>query len=728
ADDRSLWFLDSHPGEERCTMRSHLFLATLAFILVPLAAEAEENPGPPLLAREAKKLFKPDTFQTLVNPNCSHCVDEAKRRAGELRRDDRVLAWIRGKYEGGGIPLRFFLVPYRVISDTYGVFVYDADAGFVRGFEASLDFTFHGWRNGIMVIRHKDGTLFSTLSGRAFDGPRQGQQLIPIATLETDWDFWSTAYPGSVAYHMFEKYQPTELPDDENGDAASTRLEANPREIPGETRVVGVALGDEAKAWSLTALEAAGGLIEDNVGGQKLVVLWYSPTQTAAIYAPQIEESEPPLTVSLVCDRALARDRAPFRDRNTESRFGIEGRAVDGPLKGNTLRWLSGVQCRWFAWAAEYPQTKLHVERSDAAPAKPADNDAKRADKKRPRKPLSAAIVQPDFVSAEQVAVWRRDGYQAVVVVLDERHSAEEYRRAAAVLAAAKLDLYYWIEVARNPEMAAAHPEWMASLGVHDDWQKRFPKIPLPKEGQVAKALPWVPILYREAYDAHLERIGRLLRRASGDYHGLLINDLQGGPASCGCGNLQCRWATDYGVESTTTKLEGDDIARRFLTEVRELAPDKQVIPVWMTECEDRDLPADRRPAGKTTGYCGGVGCSQGTCPKAFSNQWNALVRNHEGPIGLLVTHRELGREGEEYGDTAGWIAQAVDYIDQVPPRHGGIPVAHERLWLVVQGYDVPSATVEAARQAATLTGAGAVLVAQTRLDATYEPRVIAVK
>ncbi len=717
-------------------MRSHSFLVALVVVvLVPLAAEAEDVQTPAPAASEVKQLFKPKAFETLVNPNCSHCVDEAKRRASELRRDDRVLAWIRGKYDGGGIPLRFFLVPYRVISDTYGVFVYDADAGFVRGFEASLDFTFHGWRNGIMVIRHKDGTLFSPLSGRAFEGPRQGQQLVPIATLETDWGFWSTAYPGSVAYHMFEKYQPSELPDAENGDAASTRLEADPRKIPGETRVIGVALGDEAKAWPLAALEAAGGLIEDNVGGQKLVVLWYSPTQTAAIYAPQIEDAEPPMTISLASDRAvardraIARDRAPFRDRESGSRFGIEGRAVDGPLKGKTLRWLPGVQCSWFAWAAEYPRTKLHEGPRDTGPAKPADKDTKRANNERPHKPLSAVIVEPDAVSAEQGARWHSEGYQAVAVALDERHTVADYRRAAGVLAAANLDLYYWIEVARNPEMAAAHPEWMATLGVHDDWQKRFPTMPLPKEGQVAKAFPWVPILYREAYDAHLKRIGQLLDRASGDYRGLFFNDLQGGPASCGCGNLQCRWAADYGVASTATKLEGDDIARRFLAEVRELAPGKQIIPVWMTECEDRDLPADRRPAGKTTGFCGSVGCSQGTCPKAFSKQWNALVSDHQGPIGLLVTHQELGREGDEYGDTAGWIAQAVDYIDQVPPRHGGgKPPVHDRLWLVVQGYDLPGTDVEAARRVATLAGAGAVLVAQTRLDSSYEPRVIAVK
>src|SRR5437867_2559917 len=68
---------------------------------------------------EAPKLIEaPDDFPTLVNPNCSHCKDEAKRRQAELKDDDRVLCWIRGKYDGGAIPFRFFLNRYRVISDT----------------------------------------------------------------------------------------------------------------------------------------------------------------------------------------------------------------------------------------------------------------------------------------------------------------------------------------------------------------------------------------------------------------------------------------------------------------------------------------------------------------------------------------------------------------------------------------------------------------------------------
>src|SRR5882757_3515689 len=153
----------------------------LAVSILPLTLwtclAAEPPTEPPVVT-------KPDAFQTLVNPTCSHCRDEAKRRAVELKSADRVLSWTRGYSDGGAIPFRFFLNPYRVISDSYGVFVYDPDAGYARGFAPSYDFRFHGWRNGVMVMRHQDGTLYSALTGLAFDGPKRGTRLKSIPALE----------------------------------------------------------------------------------------------------------------------------------------------------------------------------------------------------------------------------------------------------------------------------------------------------------------------------------------------------------------------------------------------------------------------------------------------------------------------------------------------------------------------------------------------------------------
>ena len=343
-------------------------------------------------------------------------------------------------------------------------------------------------------------------------------------------------------------------------------------------------------------------------------------------------------------------------------------------------------------------------------------------------KPNELVLAEPAAVTKKAVIAWKTDGLTGVVAVLDEQFSAKTYQSSAKAARGSGLDLYYWIEVGRNPELAEEHPEWVASLGMHADWLKRFPHAKTPGAGEVAKAFPWVSINYREAFDAHLARIDRLLRRVPRDYRGILLNDLQGGPAACGCGNLQCRWATDYHVPATAKKFEADDAAARFVAAVQAKVGSKEVIPVWTTECDREDLPKEKRAGEWTTGYSGTVGCAVGSCPKVFTQQFTALTRTHRGNVGILALHRELGRVFPKYGATTGWIGHTLEYLDRTLPDNGGQAMPHERLWLVVQGYGVSQEEEKAARQSAARTGVGAVIVARARIDQSFEPRIVPVK
>lgn len=339
-------------------------------------------------------------------------------------------------------------------------------------------------------------------------------------------------------------------------------------------------------------------------------------------------------------------------------------------------------------------------------------------------KPLEALLIEPDAVDAEDVARWEREGFSSLVMVLDERFDAGVYQRAVDAIEAGSLDIFYWIEVGRNPAFAKDHPEWMASLGSHNDWRKLFPDAPQLQEGEVAKAWPWTPIGYRQAFDAHLVRVKALLRRIPSNYRGLLLNDLQGGPSSCGCGNLQCRWAIDYGVLATTEKLSGDDVAAKFVADVGKLASGKEVIPVWTTECAQEDMALDKQlKRDWTTGYCGDVDCFD-YCLARFTEQWNALQTTHQGPTGVLLLHKEFRRTGQDYGPPASWVTHAVQYLEHkelktVPPQ---------KLWLIVQGDEVSTEDEQAAGEAAAQIGPAMVVVARARIDQSFEPRVVRVK
>src|ERR687887_737909 len=141
--------------------------------------------GAPALSRAepsgAKLLAKPGLYKPLTEPPCSYC--STQNRKGLIRSDDRVIAWLRAVHNGGAIPIRLFLAAPRVINDTYGLFFYDADGDYVTAFAKDYGYEFYGWRRGVMVARGADGTLWSALTGIAFEGPQKGKRLPRIPSM-----------------------------------------------------------------------------------------------------------------------------------------------------------------------------------------------------------------------------------------------------------------------------------------------------------------------------------------------------------------------------------------------------------------------------------------------------------------------------------------------------------------------------------------------------------------
>jgi hypothetical protein len=160
---------------------------------------------------------------------------------------------------------------------------------------------------------------------------------------------------------MFDKYQPTELLTEVNPDAQKTRIPADER-LAADTEILGVFDRGKSRAYPIDTLEQVG-LTQESVDGEPRVVLWHGPTHTAVAYRPVAtppgeNHNEKARTVSLRrTDSTMA---TPFTDIETNSKWDIAGRAVDGELKGWTLDWLDGVQVKWFAWAAECPETSIY--------------------------------------------------------------------------------------------------------------------------------------------------------------------------------------------------------------------------------------------------------------------------------------------------------------------------------------------------------------------------------
>ena len=101
-------------------------------------------------------------------------------------------------------------------------------------------------------------------------------------------------YPGGVAYHMFEKYQPMELPTKENADSVRTRPDPDPR-LPPETPILGVYPGGRAKPRASGSgsgdvkAEVVGDVFVD---GRKVVVLYQADGDLVSAYEPIADRHE----------------------------------------------------------------------------------------------------------------------------------------------------------------------------------------------------------------------------------------------------------------------------------------------------------------------------------------------------------------------------------------------------------------------------------------------------
>ena len=309
-------------------------------------------------ATDRPLLAKPGLFKPLTEPPCSYC--STQNRKNFIRPEDRVVAWLRGAHNGGAIPLRHFLAAPRVINDTYGLFFYDADGGYVSAFKKDYGYEFYGWRGGVMVVRGKDGTLWSALTGLAFDGPQKGKRLERIPSTVTEWGHWLMLHPESTAYDLFDgnKYRSAKLPTRLSAEAKSNMGSVDAR-LDALALVMGVEAGGETKSFPIeTSKERA--CYTDTVAGQPVAVFWYGPTRSAVAWSARLDDR----TLSFRAD-AISPETAPFKDKETGTRWTLAGRGVDGPLKGRELTWVNSVQCRWYAWAAEYPGTTVYAKPSE---------------------------------------------------------------------------------------------------------------------------------------------------------------------------------------------------------------------------------------------------------------------------------------------------------------------------------------------------------------------------
>jgi hypothetical protein len=239
--------------------------------------------------------------------------------------------------------------------------------------ERTLDFGTSGklYKSDLVMYDRQTHSLWSQMEGRAIVGQLAGARLAVIPSNTVAYEDWKAAYPGGRVLSRETGHQRAYGRNPYTGyDAPASHpflfRGAVDRRRPPKERVVGVLLGDVARAYPWPVL-AQRGVVHDALGPEDLVI-FYRPGALSALDDDEIAQSRA-IGATAVFSRILSGKRltfepAPegFRDRETGTVWNILGRGLAGALAGQRLRPVPHVDAFWFAWAAFHPSTSVRTE------------------------------------------------------------------------------------------------------------------------------------------------------------------------------------------------------------------------------------------------------------------------------------------------------------------------------------------------------------------------------
>jgi hypothetical protein len=244
---------------------------------------------------------------------------------------------------------------------------------FERDFKGRLlDFGTTGrlrYSNLIMYDRQTE-TWWQQATGEAIAGELAGSQLNFYPAAIVSWQEFKAAHPDGrvlsrdTGFDREYGRNPYTGYDDVNNPPFLYRGPQTPGILPPVARVLAVELNQEAVAYPYDVLQKVR-LVNNNVGGQPVVVFWEAGTAsaldaisvaggkdvgTANAYTRIVDGQE--LNFFVEGERIL--------DRETGSEWNALGLALSGKLAGKSLAPVVAINHFWFSWAAFKPDTRIY--------------------------------------------------------------------------------------------------------------------------------------------------------------------------------------------------------------------------------------------------------------------------------------------------------------------------------------------------------------------------------
>ena len=105
-------------------------------------------------------------------------------------------------------------------------------------------------------------------------------------------------------------------------------------------------------------------VVGPSAAGTPVAVFFEADTETATALSRVLDGRT--LTFEV---RRQSTGKPGFYDKETGSRWSIEGQALEGPLAGQSLPRLNSLMSEWYGWVAYFPQTSIYGRSDPPQPA-----------------------------------------------------------------------------------------------------------------------------------------------------------------------------------------------------------------------------------------------------------------------------------------------------------------------------------------------------------------------
>ena len=222
------------------------------------------------------------------------------------------------------------------------------------------------YNNNIIYYDAPSGNYIQQLSAEVIAGPALGQNLKMYPVVMARWEDWLTLYPQTTLYDspprefrdrlvalMLQLMIPISRLSGRTAPWHRVRGAIDKR-LPAMAFVVGVDIKGEAVGYPLKQ-DTADGVINDQVGGDSIVVMRDREHDVAAVFSRQVAGQ-------LLEFDAVEAGPGIAADRGTGTRWDATGLAVEGSLAGERLDAVPHFnKLFWFSWALFKPSTRLYA-------------------------------------------------------------------------------------------------------------------------------------------------------------------------------------------------------------------------------------------------------------------------------------------------------------------------------------------------------------------------------